>query len=61
MKIRHSRFPVRRLDAYAAWQDRNPKREAEVWESLWKHGDSTSNTNDAALWSLDAIFMQEVF
>ena len=61
MKIRHSRFPVRRLDAYAAWQDRDKQREAEVWESLWKHGDSTSNTNDAALWSLDAIFMQEVF
>ncbi len=58
--IRHSDFPVRRLEAYAAWQDRDPQRTATVWEALWKHGDSTSNTNDAALWSLDAIYMQEV-
>lgn len=58
--IRHSNFPVRRLEAYAAWQDRDPQRTATVWEALWKHGDSTSNTNDAALWSLDAIYMQEV-
>lgn len=58
--IRHSNFPVRRLEAYAAWQDRDPLRTASVWEALWNHGDSTSNTNDAALWSLDAIYMQEV-
>ena len=58
--IRHSDFPVRRLEAYAAWQDRDPERTASVWDALWKHGDSTSNTNDAALWSLDAIYMQEV-
>jgi hypothetical protein len=58
--IRHSNFPVRRLEAYAAWQDRDPQRTATVWDALWKHGDSTSNTNDAALWSLDAIYMQEV-
>ena len=59
--LRASKFPVRRLDAFAAWQDRDPKREARVWTSLWNQSDSTSNTNDAALWSLDAIFMQEVF
>jgi hypothetical protein len=58
--IRHSNFPVRRLEAYAAWQDRDPQRTATVWEALWKQGDSTSNTNNAALWSLDAIYMQEV-
>ena len=58
--IRHSNFPVRRLEAYAAWQDRDPQRTATVWDALWKHGDSTSNTNNAALWSLDAIYMQEV-
>ena len=58
--IRHSDFPVRRLESYAAWQDRDPRRTVSSWESLWKHGDSTSNTNDAALWSLDAIYMQEV-
>ena len=58
--IRHSSFPVRRLEAYAAWKDRDPQRTSTVWDALWKHGDSTSNTNDAALWSLDAIYMQEV-
>ena len=58
--IRHSNFPVRRLEAYAAWQDRDPQRTATVWEALWKQSDSTSNTNNAALWSLDAIYMQEV-
>ena len=58
--IRNSHFPVRRLEAYAAWQDRDPQRTATTWEALWHHGDSTSNTNDAALWSLDAIYMQEV-
>jgi hypothetical protein len=58
--IRHSSFPVRRLEAYAAWKDRDPQRTTSVWDALWKHGDSTSNTNDAALWSLDAIYMQEV-
>ena len=58
--IRHSGFPVRRLEAYAAWKDRDPQRTSNVWDALWKHGDSTSNTNDAALWSLDAIYMQEV-
>ena len=60
LEIRHSNFPVRRLEAFAAWQDRDPKRTATVWDALWKHGDGTSNTNDAALWSLDAIYMQEV-
>ena len=60
LDIRHSRFPVRRLEAYAAWHDRDPQRAASAWDALWKQGDHTSNTNDAALWSLDAIFMQEV-
>ena len=59
-EIRHSNFPVRRLEAYAAWQDRDPQRTSTTWEALGKYGDSTSNTNDAALWSLDAIYMQEV-
>jgi len=59
-EIRHSDFPVRRLEAFAVWQDRDPLRMASTWDALWRHGDSTSNTNDAALWSLDAIYMQEV-
>ena len=59
--IRHNDFPVRRLEAYAAWYDRNPFRMVTTWDALWNHSDRTSNTNDAALWSLDAIYMQEVF
>lgn len=59
-EIRHNDFPVRRLEAYAAWYDRNPLRMATTWDALWNHSDRTSNTNDAALWSLDAIYMQEV-
>lgn len=58
--IRHNHFPVRRLEAYAAWHDRDPQRMAAAWDALWKHSDRTSNTNDASLWSLDAIYMQEV-
>ena len=54
------KFPVRRLEAYAAWKDRDPARAAAVWEALWRVSDRTSNTNDAALWSLDAIYLQEV-
>ena len=60
LTVRHSSFPVRRLEAYAAWHDRDPQRTAAVWKALWNRSDSTSNTNDAALWSLDAIYMQEV-
>ena len=58
--LRHSAFPVRRLEAFAAWQDCDPVRSKATWEALWKNADRTSNTNDAALWSLDAIYMQEV-
>ena len=54
------KFPVRRLEAYAAWKDRDPARAAAVWEAVWRVSDRTSNTNDAALWSLDAIYLQEV-
>lgn len=60
LDIRHNHFPVRRLEAYAAWHDRDPQRMAATWDALWKHSDRTSNTNDASLWSLDAIYMQEV-
>ena len=58
--IRHNDFPVRRLEAYAAWQECDPIRASSTWDALWNHSDRTSNTNDAALWSLDAIYMQEV-
>ena len=58
-QTRKNRFPVRRLDAYAAWLDRDPQRKAFVWNSLLAPRKGIS-TNDAALWSLDAIYMLEV-
>ena len=83
-EIRHNSFPVRRLEAYAAWQDRNPQRMKSTWDALWGEGDHGLrladaphsiqppeapacldelrglSTNNAALWSLDAIYMLEV-
>ena len=58
-QTRKNRFPVRRLDAYAAWLDRDAQRKAFVWNSLLAPRKGLS-TNDAALWSLDAIYMLEV-
>ena len=58
-EIHHNVFPVRRLEAYAAWQDRDPIRTATTWNSLLNYSNNTSNSNEAALWSLDAIYMQE--
>ena len=57
--LSNNRFPVRRLDAYAAWHDRDPQRAATVWRSLLSPRKGLS-TNEAALWSLDAIYMLEV-
>jgi len=82
--ISHNRFPVRRLQAYAAWQTRSPQLSVEAWHDLWnriEHAEAPQfsitrlsgpdvaapidewhglSTNDAALWSLDAIYMNEV-
>ena len=60
LQVSQNKFPVRRLDAYAAWQDRDPQRCAEVWRSLLRPQRLPVCTNDAALWSLDAIYMLEV-
>ena len=59
LSISRNRFPVRRLDAYAAWHDRDPERKGVVWQSLLRPATELS-TNDAAMWSLDAIYMLEV-
>ena len=83
-EVRHNNFPVRRLEAYAAWHDRDATRMASTWQALWQladHGlrlpDTSTrlmppdvpmpmdelpglSTNNAALWSLDAIYMLEV-
>ena len=82
--IQGSSFPVRRLEAYAAWLDRDAVRAQNTWKALWGHADNGLflsdkshrlmppevpapldeidgiSTNNAALWSLDAIYMLEV-
>ena len=82
--ISNSHFPVRRLEAFAAWHDRDVPRMKSTWEALWGQADHGLNladkttrvlppevpepldelpgvsTNNAALWSLDAIYMLEV-
>jgi hypothetical protein len=59
LKVSRNHFPVRRLDAYTAWVDRDIQRKTFVWNSLLAPRKGLS-TNDAALWSLDAIYMLEV-
>ena len=85
VETRNSHFPVRRLEAYAAWNDRDPSRMKSTWEALWGVADNDLllsgksqtvlppevpapmtelpgvSTNNAALWSLDAIYILEVF
>lgn len=58
-RLGQNHFPVRRLDAYAAWYDRDPLRKEEVWKKIITPSKGIS-TNEAALWSLDAIFSLEV-
>lgn len=55
----HHKFPVRRLEAYAAYMTGDRERAKQTWQSLMKGKDGFS-TNNAALWSLDAIYMLEV-
>ena len=83
-EVQGSKFPVRRLEAYAAWLDRDAARAADTWKALWGVADNDLllsdktrrllppevpalldevegvSTNNASLWSLDAIYMQEV-
>ena len=85
VETRNNHFPVRRLEAYAAWYDRDPSRMKSTWEALWGVADNDLllsgkshtvlppevpapiaelpgvSTNNAALWSLDAIYILEVF
>lgn len=58
-KVSRNTFPVRRLDAFAAWNDRDPQRMDLVWKSLTTPSKGLS-TNEAALWSLDAIYTLEM-
>ena len=57
--INHNHFPVRRLQAFAAYSLNDKVMRNAAWNSLLKDIDNFS-TNDASLWSLDAIYMLEV-
>lgn len=83
-EIRHNRFRISRLHAYAAYHLRDKQMAAEAWQDLCAdvpkieqqglHVETIMppyvpaeldeckyiSTNDAATWSLDAIYMQEV-
>jgi hypothetical protein len=59
LKVSKNHFPVRRLEAYAAWKDRDAERMNSLWKSLTAPAKGLS-TNEAALWSLDAIYTLEV-
>lgn len=39
LEISHNSFPVRRLEAYAAWHDRDAARMNATWKALWGLGD----------------------
>lgn len=58
-EISRNRFPVRRLEAYAAAHLNDREMAAQAWRDLLRSGNEVS-TNAAALWSLDAIYMLEV-
>lgn len=84
LEVQGSTFPVRRLEAYASWLDRDAARAQATWQALWGQADNDLflsdkarqllppevpapldeldgiSTNNAALWSLDAIYMLEV-
>ena len=56
-------FRVSRLGAYAAYKEHDPALAEETWNVLMRGSDrmlQVPNTNNAATWSLDAIYMQEV-
>lgn len=58
-EVMHNRFPVRRLEAFASYMTGDKERARQTWQQLLRDKDNFS-TNDAALWSLDAIYMLEV-
>ena len=55
-------FRVGRLNGYAAYKDHNVDFANMTWESMMKGIDRpyVPNTNGAATWSLDAIYLLEV-
>lgn len=61
--ISKNAFLIPRLQAYAFWKTGNTQNKTNAWNDLLKHSPFSNSahffTNDAATWTLDAIFMQE--
>ena len=61
-KIKHNKFRIPRLQAWAAWQGMAPLAQ-QAWDSLLENLPLAPKpslwTNDCATWTMDAIFMQE--
>jgi hypothetical protein len=55
-------FRVSRLNAYAAWHDHDVKLAKDTWDELLQPlaYKVRPNTNSAATWSLDAIYLLEI-
>ena len=55
-------FRVARLRGYASWMDHNPEEGQAAWDSILRGIDRPvyPNTNGAATWNLDAIYLLEV-
>ena len=66
LEISNNRFLIPRLSAYAGWLLPSEEHVNTAWSDLLRferQGGTTApvlSTNDAATWTLDAIFMQEV-
>jgi hypothetical protein len=66
LEISNNRFLIPRLSAYAGWLLPSDEHINTAWSDLLRferQGGTTApvqSTNDAATWTLDAIFMQEV-
>lgn len=54
-------FPIPRLAAYAAWQNRNMEKREAAWQELERERPRPNRfaTNEISTWSLGAIFMLE--
>lgn len=64
-EVSRNKFLIPRLSAYAAWRLGDRKLEEDAWQDLLNHVPSPGTrrtfwTNDAATWTLDAIFLKEV-
>ena len=63
LDISKNHFRIPRLQAYAGWLLGSDSLKQAAWRDILRFNSPTAPvtaTNDAATWTLDAIFMQEV-